>query len=196
MTVTGATEAEVSAARTNMHEVTAHVLDVRDSEAVKSFVGGMEELHHVVNCAGIIRRGLEHDPEVFDQVIDINLSGTMRVCAAARPLLARTKGTITNTVHADLVGGPLVLGYAASKGIGAHQILRSPMLPTGSVECIALGRQLTTSALQEDPARTRRFYPMAIKRWGRQMAEAYSISPPRLLRDRNDLPIDGGYLSA
>jgi len=33
----------------------------------------------------IRRGGTELDPAVFDEVIDVNLSGTMRVCAAARP---------------------------------------------------------------------------------------------------------------
>ena len=26
----------------------------------------------------------EHEPEVFDEVVDVNLGGTMRVCASAR----------------------------------------------------------------------------------------------------------------
>lgn len=207
VTVTGATEAEVSAARTNMHEVTAHVLDVRDSEAVKSFVGGMEELHHVVNCAGIIRRGLEHDPEVFDQVIDINLSGTMRVCAAARPLLARTKGTITNTASMlTWFGGPLVPGYAASKG-GVAQLTKSLALAYAAdgirVNAIAPGWIATnlTSALQEDPARTEALLSrMAIKRWGRPEDLAggvlYLASPLASYVTGTILPIDGGYLSA
>ena len=42
-------------------------------------------LRVVVNCAGVIRRGAEHEPEAFAEVLDINLTGTMRVCAAARP---------------------------------------------------------------------------------------------------------------
>ena len=39
--------------------------------------------------AGIIRRGAEHDPVAFAEVIDINLAGTMRVCSAARAGLRR-----------------------------------------------------------------------------------------------------------
>src|SRR3546814_3051064 len=45
-------------------------------------------IHVVVNCAGIIRRGQERDPEVFDAVIDISLNGTMRVCEASLEKLA------------------------------------------------------------------------------------------------------------
>jgi NAD(P)-dependent dehydrogenase (short-subunit alcohol dehydrogenase family) len=42
----------------------------------------------LVNCAGVICRGAEHDPAVFAEVLDINLTGAMRCCAAARSLLA------------------------------------------------------------------------------------------------------------
>ena len=44
-----------------------------------------DRLDILFNCAGIIKRGQEHDPDVFQQVLDVNLTGTMRVCAAARP---------------------------------------------------------------------------------------------------------------
>src|SRR5690606_26944273 len=71
-------------------------LDVRDGAAVAKLVGGLAGLDAVVNCAGVIRRGEELDPEVFGAVVDINLTGSMRVCAAARPLLAATGGAILN----------------------------------------------------------------------------------------------------
>jgi NAD(P)-dependent dehydrogenase (short-subunit alcohol dehydrogenase family) len=79
----------------------------------------------LVNCAGIIRRGAEHDPEVFADVLDVNLTGTMRLCSAARPLLAQTAGSIVNTASVlSFFGGALVPGYAASKG-GVAQLTKS-----------------------------------------------------------------------
>jgi NAD(P)-dependent dehydrogenase (short-subunit alcohol dehydrogenase family) len=100
-------------------------LDVRDSAAVVAVVSPHEALRVVVNCAGIIRRDVEHDPEVFQQVIDVNLTGTMRVCSAARPALAANSGTIINIASMlSYFGGGLVPGYAASKG-GIMQLTKS-----------------------------------------------------------------------
>jgi 2-dehydro-3-deoxygluconokinase len=64
--------------------IACHALDVRDAAAVVAWVDGFSELHVVVSCAGGVRRGAELEPEAFAQVVDINLNGTMRVCAAAR----------------------------------------------------------------------------------------------------------------
>ena len=84
VTVSGATAAEVDRARGELAVHAIEALDVRDDEAVRKVVGGLGELDVVVNCAGIIRRHAELEPEAFAQTIDINLNGTMRVCAAAR----------------------------------------------------------------------------------------------------------------
>ena len=43
---------------------------------------GLRELDVLVNCAGVIGRGAELDPDVFAEVVDVNLNGAMRVCAA------------------------------------------------------------------------------------------------------------------
>jgi NAD(P)-dependent dehydrogenase (short-subunit alcohol dehydrogenase family) len=62
---------------------------------------------------------------VFEQVIDINLTGTMRCCSAARPLLAKTGGAIVNIASMlSFFGGGLVPGYSASKG-GVAQLTKS-----------------------------------------------------------------------
>ena len=86
VTATGATAAEVEAARARhqMAGLQFELLDVRDDAAVRALVQAQGELDVVVNCAGVIRRGAEHEPEAFAEVLDINLTGTMRVCAAAR----------------------------------------------------------------------------------------------------------------
>jgi NAD(P)-dependent dehydrogenase (short-subunit alcohol dehydrogenase family) len=115
----GLTEQELAAARADpaFAQITVAALDVTDKRAVDELVGGFESLDVVVTSAGIIRRDEEHDPEVFDQVIDVNLSGSMRVASAARPLLARSKGCVVLVASVmSYFGGPRQPAYSASKG--------------------------------------------------------------------------------
>jgi NAD(P)-dependent dehydrogenase (short-subunit alcohol dehydrogenase family) len=125
---TGATTREVEALLAMPGHTTnldACVLDVRGDDAVRAFVGGLGELDAVVNCAGVIHCGDEHEPEVFAQTLDINLAGTMRVCTAARAGLATRGGCIVDTSSMlSFFGGGLVPGYSASKG-GVAQLTKS-----------------------------------------------------------------------
>ena len=67
VTATGATPAEVEAAQALSANrlVAFHVLDVRQNEHVQNVLGEFGEFDVLVNCAGIIQRNAEHDPEVF-----------------------------------------------------------------------------------------------------------------------------------
>jgi NAD(P)-dependent dehydrogenase (short-subunit alcohol dehydrogenase family) len=115
----GVTEQELAAARADpaFAQIGVAALDVTDRQAVDTLVGGLESLDVVVTSAGIIRRDSEHDPDVFDQVIDVNLSGSMRVVTAARPLLARSKGSVVLIGSVmSFFGGPRQPAYSASKG--------------------------------------------------------------------------------
>src|SRR3546814_15404293 len=72
--------------------------DVSVADDVEQLFKGLDELDIVVNCAGIIRRGAEHEPAVLEQVLAVNLTGPMRICSAAAERLARRRGCIVNTV--------------------------------------------------------------------------------------------------
>ena len=82
VTVTGAGEAGPGGRR-ELEGATVRQLDVRDGKAIAELIGGFDRLDHLVNCAGVIRRGDELRPDVFAEVVDINLTGTMR--ALRRP---------------------------------------------------------------------------------------------------------------
>ena len=66
--VTGATADEV--ARASASSTAAVVLDVRDGAAVRTLIAERARLDVVVYCAGVIRRGDEHDPEIFADQAD------------------------------------------------------------------------------------------------------------------------------
>ena len=121
---TGATDAEVDAARGD-GGIDVRRLDVHDGDSVRALVAALGDIDVVVNCAGVIRRGAEHDPVVFAETVDVNLTGTMRVCAAARAALKARRGCIVNTASMlTFFGGGLVPGYSASKG-GVAQLTKS-----------------------------------------------------------------------
>ena len=115
----GFTPEELAAARANpdFAGIDVRALDVSDKAAVDALVGGLDALDVVVNSAGMILRDAEHDPVMFDKVLDVNVSGGMRVSTAARPLLAKSKGSIVFIASVMTVfGGPKQPAYSASKG--------------------------------------------------------------------------------
>jgi NAD(P)-dependent dehydrogenase (short-subunit alcohol dehydrogenase family) len=204
---TGATEQEVqkASALANNKGIDFRVLDVRDDAAVQSMVKGIGELDVVVNCAGVIQRSLELEAEAFARTIDINLNGTMRVCAAAREGLKARRGCIVNTASMlSFFGGGLVPGYSASKG-GVAQLTKSLAIAYADdgirVNAVAPGWITTplTQALQDYPQRAAPILARTpMKRWG---TPADIAGPVMFLASAQAqfvtgviLPVDGGYL--
>ncbi|MEM7068695.1 MAG: SDR family oxidoreductase [Pseudomonadota bacterium] len=204
VTVTGVTEQEIERAASEMPSVQCKILDVRDGEAVKSLIDDFEALHHVVNCAGVIMRNAELNPEVFQDVVDINLNGSMRICAAARPLLAESNGTIINTASMlSYFGGGLVPAYSASKG-GITQMTKSLAIAYADdgirVNAIAPGWIATdlTKGLQENKERSDAILSRtALKRWGKAGdlagAAIFLASPIASFVTGTTVVVDGGY---
>jgi NAD(P)-dependent dehydrogenase (short-subunit alcohol dehydrogenase family) len=182
-------------------------LDVSDPQSVARLFSGLDELDILVNCAGIIRRGAEHDLEVFEQVIAVNLTGTMRVCSAARTLLAQRGGAIVNLASMlSFFGGALVPAYSASKG-GIAQLTRSLALAYAAegirVNAVAPGWIATplTQALQDDEERSRALLQRTpLGRWGQPedvaQVAAFLCTPAAAFMTGTVVPVDGGYLVA
>lgn len=179
-------------------------LDVTDGDAVNARITSLPALDVVVNAAGVIRREEELDPEVFAQVVDINLNGTMRVCAAARPLLAKTNGAIINIASMlSYFGGGLVPGYAASKG-GIAQLTKSLAIAYAQdgirVNALAPGWIATplTQNLQNDPERSDAILSRTpLARWGTPQdligPALFLASDQAAFITGTLLNVDGGY---
>lgn len=207
VTATGATDSEVQrASHANAQwKIDFQVLDVRDGDAVKKLLAAIGGLDVVVNCAGTIQRHAELDPEAFVQTIDINLNGTMRVCAAAREGLKRKGGCIINTASMlSFFGGGLVPGYSASKG-GVAQLTKSLAIAYAEdsirVNAVAPGWIATslTQTLQDDPIRAAPILARTpMKRWGLPADVVgpvlFLASPQAAFVTGVILPVDGGYL--
>ncbi|ODT16332.1 MAG: 2-deoxy-D-gluconate 3-dehydrogenase [Kaistia sp. SCN 65-12] len=205
VTVTGLSEAEAAAVPARDH-LAAVVLDVTDQASVDAVLARFERLDALVNCAGVIFRGREYDIDVFQKVIDVNLTGTMRMCVGARPLLARQGGAIVNTASMlSIFGGPLVPAYTASKG-GVAQLTKALGVAWAEegirVNAVAPGWIATevTRGIVEDPVRSAGILARTpMKRWGdpRDIGDvvAFLCSDAARFMTGTIVPVDGGYAS-
>ncbi len=204
----GLTDDEIATARADQafSGIDIRKLDVTNGAAIHTLVGGLPSLDVVVNSAGMIRRDAEHDPDVFDQVMAVNVSGGMRVSAAARPLLKASKGSIVFIASImSFFGGPKQPAYSASKGAVRNltQSLAAAYAADGiRVNAVAPGWVMTnlSRGAREDPARNAMI--MARTPMGR-WADTAEIADPILFLCSDAarymtgtvMMVDGGYTS-
>ena len=116
------TQANAAAGGTGGHAI-AYPADVSDEAASTGIVTAARErfgrLDILANIAGILRTSHthEHPLDVWQHVLDVNLTGTFLMCREALPHLIESAGNIVNCSSTSAsFGHPWMAAYAASKG--------------------------------------------------------------------------------
>jgi NAD(P)-dependent dehydrogenase (short-subunit alcohol dehydrogenase family) len=203
--VSGVRQDEVSAFSDQVSGVHAIVLDVRNDAAIGQLAASQDRLDVLVNCAGmILRNGAEFSVERFAEVIDVNLTGTMRLCTAFQAKLAASRGCIVNVASMlSYFGSGFAPAYSSSKGAIA-QLTKSLAIAWAAegirVNAVAPGwiETALTQPLQDNQTRSEAIIARTpLGRWGKPEDLAgpvlFLCSPAAEFITGAILPVDGGY---
>jgi NAD(P)-dependent dehydrogenase (short-subunit alcohol dehydrogenase family) len=203
--VTGVRHEEVVAFTSQVSGIAALILDVRNDSAIAELAAAQLRLDVLVNCAGmILRNGAEFSIDQFSEVVDVNLTGTMRLCTAFQPHLTESRGSIVNVASMlSFFGSGFAPAYSASKGAIA-QLTKSLAIAWARqgirVNAVAPGWIETqlTQPLQDNPSRREAIIGRTpLGRWGQPDDVAgpvlFLCSPAARFITGTILPVDGGY---
>lgn len=182
--------------------------NVADFDSVQAFVRASEEqlgpITALVNCAGIVRDNplVLMRSEAWQEVIDVNLTGTFNVCRSlVFNFMKQKRGVIVNLSSvAGVYGNATQSNYAATKAgiIGFSKSLSKELAPYGiRVNVVAPGFIRTDMTSNLDPkAQQKALAMIPLRRMGEAEEVAYLTS--FLLSDRaayitgQTFQVDGG----
>ncbi|WP_326534761.1 SDR family NAD(P)-dependent oxidoreductase [Pseudorhodoferax sp.] len=210
---TGVDAAAVAGCRLPPHErLRLAPLDVTDDAAVAAFVGTLGRLDALVNCAGILARHREYELPVFQKVLDVNLTGTFRLCNACKPLLAASAqgpqrgGSIVNVASMNATAAlPWIPAYCASKG-GVVMLTKSLAMAWAAdgirVNALAPGyveTAINAEGRKDEAFRARIAGRIPLGRWAQPADIApgavFLCAPAARYVNGTVLAVDGGFLA-
>jgi 3-oxoacyl-[acyl-carrier protein] reductase len=153
---------------------------------VESTVDKFGKLDFLVNSAGVRSFGLLHETSLqdWDQVMDVQLTGTFLCCQAAIDPLLESSGRIVNLSSMfGYKGRPNGASYATAKSgvVGLTKVLASELAPTVTVNAIAPGavetERLGPGLTEEEkaPLRAQRTVDIPLKRMGQPSDIAWAV---------------------
>ena len=207
---TGVDAAAVAASTLPAHDKLQLLpLDVTDDAAIDAFVARIDRLDALVNCAGSLARHKEYEVATFQKVIDVNLTGTFRLCSACKPLLApngERGGAIVNIASMNAYAAlPWIPAYCASKG-GVVMLTKSLAMAWAAegVRVNALAPGYVETAINAEGRKDKAHYDriasrIPLGRWAQPKDIAggavFLCSPAALYITGTVLAVDGGFLA-
>ena len=100
-------------------------LDLTNDISIENLIEKVTTLDILVNCASLVKGGVEYRIENFSDVVNVNLMGTLRICHAMLPKLALSRGNIINltSINSRKVSASIP-AYASTKS-GLESLTKS-----------------------------------------------------------------------
>jgi len=182
-------------------------LDVRSDQEVAALAAATPRLDVLIHCAGRLARHKEYEIDTFKDVIDIHLTGAMRLAVAFRPHLKAAQGCIIHIGSMySYFGSPFIPAYTSAKTaiVGLTRSLAVGLAEDGiRVNAIAPGWINTEISRpgREDPAFNAKVTArIPSRRWAEPEeltgTALFLASPAAGLVNGVTIPVDGGYVAS
>ncbi len=157
-------------------------LDLTNQISIEKLEKKINQLDILINCASLIKGGVEFRIENFSDVVNVNLMGTLRISHTMLPKLAITRGNIINLTSVNTkLANHNVPGYASTKA-GVETLTKSMASCWAShhvrVNCVAPGwiKGKTNNILNKDIDNPENYLKrIPLNRIGKPEEVAYAI---------------------